>query len=51
MIKLLTSVSGEGFSHGYGDEVEFNNPAYEKRMVDSGQAEYVVPVKKASIKK
>jgi hypothetical protein len=51
MIRLLTSVSGNGFTHNYGAEVDFKDAAYEKRMVESGQAEYVVAAKKATIKK
>ena len=51
MIKLLTSVSGEGFTHNYGAEVDFKDAAYEKRMVESGQAEFVAAPKKAPVKK
>lgn len=52
MIKLLTSMAGEGFAYNYGEEVELSAAA-EKRMIESGQAEAVEPKKtaKAAVKK
>lgn len=50
MIKLNTSVSGADFAHGAGETVEFDRD-FEKRLVKSGQAEYVKKDKKAAGKK
>lgn len=50
MIKLLTSYSGAEGSHNFGDIVTLEKD-HESRMVASGQAEFVAPVKKATVKK
>ena len=51
MIKLLTSMAGEGFSYSYGDVVKLDAKT-EKRLIDSGQAEKVAePKAKATAKK
>ena len=52
MIKLLTSIAGADFAHNPGATVELDKD-YEKRLVDSGQAEYVKtePKPKAKVKK
>ena len=46
MIKLLTAMSGADFSYSPGETVKLDKE-HEKRLVESGQAEYV----KASRKK
>lgn len=47
MIKLLVSVAGADFAYSPGDVVTLDKN-YEKRLVDSGQAE---PVAKKTTKK
>ena len=39
-IKLLTAISGHDFNYQIGEVVTLDS-AYEKRLVDSGQAEWV----------
>lgn len=46
MIKLLTSLSGEGFSHQFGETVSLEKE-FEARLIKSGQAE-PVKAKKAA---
>ena len=51
MIKLLTSIAGEGFSYSYGQVVKLD-PKTEKALIKSGQAEKVAePKAKATSKK
>ena len=50
MIKLLTSMAGEGFAYGYGETVELD-AEYEKRLVESGQAELISKPKPAKVTK
>jgi len=51
MIKLLTSIAGEGFSYNYGDVVKLDAKT-EKRLIESGQAEKAAePKAKATSKK
>jgi hypothetical protein len=51
MIKLLTSMAGEGFSYSYGDVVKLDAKT-EKALIESGQAEKVAePKAKATAKK
>lgn len=40
MVKLLVSVAGDGFAHSPGEKVTLDKE-FEKRLVESGQAEYV----------
>ena len=49
MIKLLTSMAGEGFVHQFGEEIELDAAA-EKRLIERGLAE-AVAVKKPAPKK
>lgn len=42
MIKLLTSIAGQGYSHGYGETVELDKYT-EERLIASGQAVAVKP--------
>lgn len=50
MIKLLVSIAGDDFAHNPKDVVSFDKE-FEARLVESGQAEYVKPEKKAPVKK
>lgn len=45
MIKLLTSIAGADFSYAAGEKVSLDKD-YERRLVDSGQAEEVKSAKK-----
>jgi len=44
-IKLLTSMAGADFSYQYGDEITIDD-ATAQRLIETGQAEKVLPVKK-----
>ena len=46
MIKLLVSISGQDFSHNYGEIVDLGED-YEARLIETGQAE-AVKTKKAA---
>lgn len=47
MIKMLTGVSGKGFSLKPYEQTDRFTPAEEKRYIDSGQAERVEKKKKS----
>lgn len=50
MIKLKTSLAGADYSYGVGEEVELDKE-FEKRLVESGQAEPVRKTPKKARKK
>ena len=49
-VKMKTAIAGSDFSHAMGNVVDFD-PATAKRLVDSGQAEYVTVTKPRKRKK
>jgi len=49
MIRLLTGIAGNDFSHAPGEKIEMSADE-EKRMVESGQAEFVAKETKKKAK-